>query len=292
MDRDDAKAWVVSLLDVVPGIRRLLREIARVEVIDRALVIAAQSLFSVVPLLIVIAAFSPHHVKEALVEEVSHAMGVEPSQTPGLDDIATSSDQVRTQTGIGGVFVVLVSALSFARALQRMFERVWQLPHLGGVLGNKRCLYWLVSWVVYLQLIAVLSGAISGREFGWLRLTVQVGISVAAWWWTARMLLLGRKPWGPLLLGALLTGIGIALLSHFSSLVMPAYVQANVEQFGGLGVLFAASTWLLAFGGVIVVGTLLGRVYSEEWPFLRRLTGADMPPPLETIRVRHLEQAE
>ena len=210
----------------------------------------------------------------------------------GLDDIATSSDQVRTQTGIGGVVVVLVSALSFARALQRMFERVWQLPHLGGVLGNKRCLYWLVSWVVYLQLIAVLTGAIwAGSSAGCgsrcrsASPSPRGGGQLGCCCW-------GGNPGGPLLLGALLTGIGIALLSHFSSLVMPAYVQANVEQFGGLGVLFAASTWLLAFGGVIVVGTLLGRVYSEELPFLRRLTGADVPPPLETVRIRHLEQAE
>jgi hypothetical protein len=56
VDRERAVAWVVSMRDIVPGVRRFLPDLARVEVIDRALVIAAQSLFSVVPLLIVIAA--------------------------------------------------------------------------------------------------------------------------------------------------------------------------------------------------------------------------------------------
>jgi hypothetical protein len=51
---------------------------------------------------------------------------------------------------------------------------------------------------------------------------------------------------------------------------MPAYVHANVQQFGALGLLFAASTWLLAFGAVLVVAALLGRVYTEELGIMRR----------------------
>jgi membrane protein len=46
--------------------------------------------------------------------------------------------------------------------------------------------------------------------------------------------------------------------------VMPPYVAANVEQFGVLGLMFAASTWLLVFGGVLVAGAVLGRVVVVE----------------------------
>jgi membrane protein len=272
VDLERLSERVVAVVDLVPGMRRSLRDLARVEVIDRSLVIAAQCLFSVAPLLIVLAAFSPGAVSRAFSERLGDLVGLEVSDTAGLDSVATA-DQVRTQTGVGGIAIVLVSALSFARALQRMFERVWDLPHRGGVAGNRRCLLWLVSIVVYLQALALLSQLIgSSGPVGVLRFFLQLGLSVGAWWWSARMLVLTRVSWSELVLGAVLTGLGLVLLSHFSGLFMPAYVQANVEQFGGLGVLFAASTWLLAFGAVIVVATLLGRVYTEELGVMRRFT--------------------
>lgn len=43
----------LALFDVVPGVRRTLTELKRIEVIDRSMVIAAQALFSVTPLLVV-----------------------------------------------------------------------------------------------------------------------------------------------------------------------------------------------------------------------------------------------
>jgi membrane protein len=272
VDLERLSERVVAVLDLVPGVRRTARDLARVEVIDRGLVIAAQCLFSVAPLLIVLAAFSPGAVSNAFSDRLGDVLGVDASKTLGLETVA-DADQVRTQTGLGGIAIVIFSALSFARALQRMFERVWELSHRGGLVGNRRCLLWLVSMVVYLQALALLSQTVGDEgPVGLLRLGFQLALSIAAWWWSARMLVMARVPWSELLLGAVLTGLGLVLLSHFSSLFMPAYVSANVDQFGGLGVLFAASTWLLAFGVVIVVATLLGRVYTEELGVMRWVT--------------------
>ena len=265
-----AKDLAVRFLDIVPGAHRLLRELARVEVIDRAVVIAAQSLFSVAPLLIVLGAFSPHVVGESLTHQIANVLGVDNSDTQSLENMATS-EQVRTQTGIGSVFIVIISAMAFARALQRMYERVWELPHQGGLVGNKRCLFWLVSWIAYLQLFAVSSSALSAGDLTIVRVTLQIAISFAAWWWSARMLLLGRVGWAPLALGAVLTGISLSVLGHFSRVVMPPYVDASVQQFGALGLVFAASTWLLAFGAILVVAALIGRVYTEDLSIMRRI---------------------
>jgi membrane protein len=269
------RTLTLRLLDVVPGVRRTLHELARVEVIDRALVIAAQSLFSVTPLLVVLAAFSPDRFATSLSYHLADVMGVDHSTTSDLTSVATS-DQVRTQTGIGGIVIVIFSAMSFARALQRMFERVWELPHRGGLVGNRRCLLWLVAFVAYLQLIALATSVLRADDLTVLRIVAQVVLSVASWWWTARVLLMNRVGWQPLLLGAVVTAVGLALLSHFSQVFMPPYVQSSVAQFGGLGLVFAASTWLLAFGGVLVVAALLGRVYTEEIGVLRRLTGVQV----------------
>jgi membrane protein len=87
------------------------------------------------------------------------------------------------------------------------------------------------------------------------------------------VLLQGRQPWLDLLPGAALTSVGLAVLTRTSEVVMPPYVAANVEQFGVLGLVFAASTWLLVFGGVLVVAAVLGRVVVVE-PRLNQAYGS------------------
>lgn len=258
-----ARRLAMILLDLVPGLRRTLTEFARVEIIDRAMIIAAQTLFSVTPLLIVLASFSPHAMAKSLGDQFGSVMGFHQVTTTQLEDAATAQ-QVRTQTGVAGLVLVVVSALSFARAMQRMYERVWELDHRGGLRGSRRCLYWLVTWVAYLQALALLASLFSAKELSPVRLLVVLALSTLAWWWTARTLLLGRAPWANLLLGAALTGVALTIFARLSRVFMPAYVEANVAQFGRLGIIFAASTWLLIFGGVLVVAAVLGRVYTEE----------------------------
>ena len=275
-----ARELSLTALDVVPGLRRLALEVARVEVIDRAIVIAAQGLFSVTPLLVVIAAFSPDRVATAMTSKAADVLGVDTNEMSAFQSVATTQ-HVRTQTTVFGILLVLFSALSFARALQRMLERVWELPHRGGLVGNSRCLYWLLLWIVYLQMLALLSSVLGESRLVTVRFGTQVVITGLAWWWTSRMLLLGRVSWSALLLGAGLTAVGLTVLTRASRLVMPAYVKANVDQFGAaLGLLFAISTWLIAFGGVLVAGALIGRVYTEELSLMRRFTAAWGGEPL------------
>jgi membrane protein len=177
-----------------------------------------------------------------------------------------------------------VSATSFARSLQRMFERTWEQPHQGGLPGLRRSVTWLVACVVYLQALALLLAVVSGFPgSSVLRLCGQVAASSMLWWWSARVLLRGREPWGRLWPSAVLTGIGLAVLTHGSQYVMPPYVRSNVEQFGALGIVFAASTWLLAFGGVLVVAGVLGRVIVED-PTLRGVL--EIPAKLHKLHKR------
>ena len=71
---------------------------------------------------------------------------------------------MRAQTGIAGLLITLFSASSFARAIQRMYERVWEQPHVGGVVGLRRCLGWLIGWLVTLQLAGGLRALLLGPD--------------------------------------------------------------------------------------------------------------------------------
>ena len=60
--RDQAK----DLVDRIPILGRLLNEIVRIEFIDRCMLIAAQGLLALIPMLVVLAAFVPNITGDAV----------------------------------------------------------------------------------------------------------------------------------------------------------------------------------------------------------------------------------
>ncbi len=270
--RDQAK----DLVDRIPILGRLLNEVIRIEFIDRCMLIAAQGLLALIPMLVVLAAFLPD-VTAAGIQSFSQAAGLG-DRGEGQVTAQVSPDQVRAQTGLIGLAIVVFSATSFARAIQRMYERIWELSHIGGVGGARRCFLWLIGWLMTLQLVGslrVLMGGVDGLIADGFRIVIQALMLSALWWVTSWVLLFGRVPWHKLALGAVLTGAFGLLYNRGSTLVMPAYVNANADQFGTLGVILAVSTWLIGFAAVMVASALVGRVVSED-PTVGRLVSSGL----------------
>lgn len=261
MNRGALRARVDSLVGHVPQLQRLGREIIRIEFVDRCMLIAAQALLAMVPMLVVLAAFLPHLTSSAL-EQVSRITGVGDEvvrRVTGEVDL----DQVRSETGALGLVITIVSATSFGRAVQRMFERVWEQPHVGGLRGTRRCLLWVVSWLACLGALNAVVDLLTDSGDA-LRPLLQMVGACAVWWGSSSVLLFGRVERRLLLPGALVTGVAQVLYGRGSAWFMPAYVESNAEQFGMLGVILALSTWLIGFGGIVVGGALLGRLLVED----------------------------
>ena len=256
--------FVQWVLGHVPVVRSTITGLVRIELIDRSMAIAAQAMRALVPMLVVLAAFLPAELTELALSRFRELTGVgDPGQN--LVEANLNPDQVRAQTGAIGLLITLFSATSFARAVQRMYERVWEKRHIGGLLGIRRSSLWLVGWLLTLQTLAGLGFVLEKvTDFGALRFVLQgLGASLL-WWWTSRVLLFGRVPWRTLLVGALLTGYSLVLYSWGSGLVMPAYVASSAASFGTLGLLLAVTTWLVGFAGLLVVASVVGRAVVED----------------------------
>lgn len=278
---------VVDLVERIPILGRLVSEFVRIEFIDRCMLIAAQGLLALIPTFVVLVAFFPHLTDTGL-HQFSDATGL---GATGNTNIAgdVSVDQVRTQTGVIGVLITLVSATSFARAIQRMYERVWERPHVGGVSGARRCFIWLIGWLASIQTVSGVLRLLDGPDgvipvIG--RLGLQMLLVAAMWLVTSRLLLFGRVPWSKLVVGAVLTGVVQVLYGRGSGLVMPPYVQQNAEQFGTLGVILAISTWMIGFGAVLVACSLVGRVVSEDPMVLRLVRSSEAVVRSNLARLR------
>ena len=272
-------------LDTIPSARRMLEELVRVGLVDRAMVVAAQALLALVPLVVVLAAFLPAHLTGASVDRFDDVTGL--SRASG--DLVTSQveplrsgAEIRAQTGYVGLLVAMLSASSFARALMRTYERIWDLPSVAGFRGRRRALGWLLGWLVALQILVVTGWArtrldaevdhVSVRAvIGSVGVVVQVAVAALLWWWTLHVLLSGRVRWAPLVLPALVTGIAVVLYSGGSALVMPRYAATSAAQYGTVGLVLAVATWLVGCGVVLVVAAIIGRVLAED-PVVGRLT--------------------
>jgi membrane protein len=253
-----------GLVASVRWIRSIVEGLVRIELIDRSMAIAAQAMLALVPVLVVLAAFLPTEMTELISERVQLVMGIDSDATEMVQNTVDTS-QVKAQTGLVGLLITIFSATSFARAIQRMYERVWDRPHVGGVAGLRRSLVWLVGWLLTLQVIAALGFAARAfRDDTAIRLVMQAIAGCLVWWWTTRVLLFGRIGWVRLLPSAVLTGTCLVLYSWGSNLVMPAYVTASASQFGGLGLILAITTWLVGAAGILVVAAVVGRVLVED----------------------------
>lgn len=255
----------LRILDRVPGARRLVAELSRVELVDRSLALGAQALLALLPFVVVLAAFAPAELGARLVEQLREAMGLSRAAVAPAARVLTDGGSVAADGGLVGLVVALVSATSFSRALARMYARVFEVRGEGAAGRVARSVVWLPGWLAYMATVALLAAWPSGVPGGVVG-PVVLGIpgQVAFWWWSAHYLLLGRIAWAQLLPAALVTTAGATALVACSPLVMPWYARSHVEHFGGFGLVLAAATWLVAFAGMLVAATLVGRLLAEQ----------------------------
>jgi membrane protein len=266
-------ALVQRVLATVPLVRSIIRGLVRIELIDRSMAIAAQAMLALVPMLVVLAAFLPAEFTSLAIDRFRELTGMGGTGQKAVESSVTP-EQVRAQTGAIGLLITLFSATSFARAVQRMYEKIWEQPHIGGMVGIRRSSLWLVGWLLTLQTISVLGFVLEQvADTGILRFVLQGFGASLMWWWTSRVLLFGRVSWRTLLVGAVLTGFSLLLYSWGSNLVMPGYVASSAAAFGTLGLILAVTTWLVGFAGLLVVASVVGRAVVEDAD-VRRLTHA------------------
>jgi membrane protein len=257
---------VLRALDPVPPLRRLLSELSRIELMDRSLALGAQALLALIPMLMVLGAFMPDAWVQGVMQQLRDVLGLREDVMEPLRQAALTEQGYQAETGIAGLLVSLLSASSFSRALQRMYARAWELPSDRGVRALRSSLLWILGWLVMLQVTALLLRSMAGvPNTGFLRSAVQLAANSLLWWWTSRLLLGARVPWRNLLPGAVLTAVLMLALTRLSGVFMPAFARSNLEQFGPLGVVFAIGSWLVVFGGVLVVATVVGRLLSQWW---------------------------
>ncbi|MFJ9173262.1 YhjD/YihY/BrkB family envelope integrity protein [Streptomyces sp. NPDC102360] len=249
---------------------RIVHQLVHVTILDMATRLAAQAFLAALPMLIALASFCPQAVRRELLRSLRTLIGTSGAVARQAEEVTEGGDAALHSWGAAGVLVALLSATAFTRALQRLCERAWDVPHAGVRLVAWRWAVWLLVWVVMLIVQGTLHRAFgAGALLGY---PLQFAAAALMWWWTQHLLLAGRVRWLPLLPGALLTAVGVVTFCGASGLWLPRALRMSVERYGALGSVFTVLSWLILFFTTVVFGVAVGRVLAEE-EFLRRRLG-------------------
>jgi membrane protein len=245
----------------------VVEELLRVEVIDRSLALASKLFVAVIPLSIIIKAIAPG--PKNFGEDLVQRLGLTGVGAGATRTLFATGGEVRVAVSVIGLVIVLYSALSFTRGLQRVYLQIWRLrPQLPDALLRQAG--WVLGFIAYTVVLSPIRDFEHHHNVGSLYAPSAILFGAAFWLWTPHMLLGTRISWHRLLPTALLTTLGVTLFSAASAVFLPEIITTNAERYGLIGVAFGLVTWLFAYAAVVVVSAVIGGTWDR-----RRQRGAD-----------------
>ena len=282
-DLDAVRERVMRL----PGASLMLRiviDMARGNLTDRSMTLAAQAFTSILPVVILVLTLPGASV----VDDALTQLGIPVSSldTPTIDDPTSA-----TTFGIVGALMTIAGATSLSRALGRMYVSIWDVAKLP---WRK---YW--RWVVVVFLIpaaVTVQGLSTGVEAtslfgmyigdrGVLGVGLIVAVTVLIWSVTftaiPRLLVSSQVPMKLLVLNGLGTGILITALLAGSRVALPTLAAGTIRSYGTLGVVFVAISWLFVFALILVVTAIVVHAVATDegrlGRWVRRWAGTPTP---------------
>jgi len=259
---------------------RVLNRFQLIAGFDRAMALASSALTALIPLAVLAGAVLPHVQAEGVANWLIGRYGLTDGGAEAVRDALAPSTATNTDIGLIGALLLVIAVLSFARAVQRLFERTWELPPLS-VRNSFNDLLWIVGLIAYL----VISG-VAHREIGSSR--VQVGanllltpltaIFVA---WSGRVLSARRITVKALAPFAIVASLALAVYFAGAAVYLPHLFSSYAGRYGAIGAVFAMISALFGFMAALVASAALGREVFDE---LGRIRAGQRPPDDEVRR--------
>jgi uncharacterized BrkB/YihY/UPF0761 family membrane protein len=242
---------------------RCVYRFVELEGVDRALALSSRAFVALIPLAVVATAFTP--TDENLGNRLVERFELDGKAAETIRQLFATPSDVRGGATVIGLGALLVTSLSFARLLQRTYERIWGLEPVG-LRGVLRGLAWIGGFALWLAFVVPIRNWL--RDVGGVSFYVVVTVAASAmlWAWTPYVLLGRRIQWQRLVPSALIAAVGLAALTGASILYMPGTIERSAETYGLIGVTFAFVSWLFAAALVITASAVIGAEASKSPP--------------------------
>ena len=246
---------------------RCLGALLELQGIDRAMVLASQAFTALIPLLILVSALAPSDSQDAVAEAIIGRFRLR--DAPADDVRQLFLHPAGATTGVLSVLLLVISALSFTRRLQRMYVQVWRLPRGRGLRNSFNALLGLAALVVELGLLSFAQSLVQPIPAGWVLGVPLSAVAAIVLWTSIPWLLLDRRrSWRSLLPAGALTGLCTGLYAVATTIYMPRLFASYSLKYGLFGVILALVGWLVAVCFIVVVATIVAAEFDrapEPW---------------------------
>jgi membrane protein len=240
---------------------------------DRAVALAGQAFTALIPLLIVYSSVVSRATGRDFADQLIRLFDLNGSAAAAMKRAFAPPGEVTSQVSALGVFLLITAALSFTRAMQRLYQLAWNQPSLGW-----RAAKWGLVWLGAAAVLLTLRPTVLSAVDGVLALILSLAFAAVFWLVTPAVLLGRRVHWRRLVPTALLTGFGMTVLAICSAIWMPRSVAHSAQQFGIMGVAFALLSWLVGAGFVLVAAASCGALIDARLHGAKRHPRGPHPP--------------
>lgn len=240
-----------------------------IEPFDRAMTLAAQAFVSIVPVMIVAASLRPE--RGGFGSFLADSLDLSASTREALAGTVSTGVSVGSSVTVLGFVVALISATAYARALERMYAKVWRVRR-PGLRSAWRWMACVLAVILAIALLEVTRRATDGIPLPELwDLAAQFVVWSVVWTFIPWALLRAQVVARVLAFSGVVTALLFTLLSIVGTIYLPIVLLAGARQYGVLGLVFAYIGWLFALSFALVLACVIGRACAEDEGALGRL---------------------
>jgi membrane protein len=259
---------------------RVLGRFQRIAGFDRAIALASSAMTGLLPLALIVGAVVGRARGKDIADWIVERYELSGAGAAAVEDAFAPAGGTETSVGLIGALFLLLAALSFTRAVQRLFEQTWELKPLG-VRNSGNGLRWLGVLFAYGAAVAVVHVLLDGGRLGLGAALLLMPLTALFLVWGGHRLSAKRIDWHDLVPFGVIAGVLSGLYSVGASLYVPHQFDSFAARYGVIGAVLAIISTLFCLMVVIVGSAAAGREVHDE---LQRIRRGDRPPDDEVRR--------
>jgi uncharacterized BrkB/YihY/UPF0761 family membrane protein len=248
---------------------RVINRFQKIVGFDRSMALASSALTALVPLVMLSSAVLGAVVNEDIAERIISRYSLSGAGAEAVDSLFSPAEDTSASVGVFGVLFLTVSALSFARASQRLFEQTWELKPLS-VRNTRNGLWWILTLVAYALVTGWLSALLGGRGLGLVTAVCEAPLTAVFLVWSGWILSAKRIAWPDLIPFGVTSAVLTAAYSVGAVFYLPRLFNTSAARYGVVGAVFAMISALFAAMLILVASAALGREVRDELDRIRQ----------------------
>jgi uncharacterized BrkB/YihY/UPF0761 family membrane protein len=259
---------------------RVVNRFQKLAGFDRSIALASAALTATIPLMIVASAVASELGGKGTADRIIDRYDLTGGGAEAVRDIFSPASGTSTSLGIIGFLFLMVTVLSFSRAVQRLIEQTWELDPLS-VRNTFNGLLWIGGLGLYVGLSGVLQAALGQSRLDLTATLLATPLSALFLVWSGWVLSAKRIGRQDLLPFGVVGSVLIAVYSVGAAVYVPHLFSTYTTRYGVIGAVFAMISALFCAMVVVVGSAAAGREIDDE---LGRIQRGERPAEDEVRR--------